>query len=768
MEASYLIQDLTTIMVTASIVSIVFSILRWPSILGYLVAGLIVGPYITSNFVIRDEASIHSISELGVIFLMFCIGLEFDLKKLQQTLFPSILAMFFQAVMAFFTGALVAHSLGWNPLLGTFLGAIFSISSSMVAIPILKNKNALKQPFAQFTIGVAVLEDIFAVVLLVLLSNSRQGHFNFTECLNLIFWITVFIASMLIFGRLAAQRFIVLLKKITNEEIVHICVVGLILLLSELSSSYSNALGAFLAGAIFSNTPIIHKLESMIAPIRDVFTAVFFVSIGMLIDPKLIWTYKGLILLLSFIVVVGQLVSAWFGFFLSGQKPANAFRASLPKSQIGEFSFVIAALAQSLGIDDGQLMAITVGTALFSIIAVNILCAKEDIILQKCTDIIPPALKSWANLYQNILISIQNHLSGSRFLSIVRKPLLKIVIHFFLINAIVWCNDWLCEFLQTHPIPHLENYTIWIQRGMSLLSLCLALPFMSCVVRNINLIILSICKHTLRSLFVRMNHHATLYQIFQLLINTIATLIFTWIFLMSSAKYLPAYTPILLLTIIGAILGFIFWRHLRKLNSQFEFMFLESFANEVENENEKRRQAMIKVVTKKHPWNVLTRQITLPPQSSLIGQTLNESQLRAKTKTTLLGISRDGFFSDLVFPDHVFYPGDTLLLLGTNEQLDEAEKFISQNRAVPVDNSAEFDFDQIIITDKHPFLNETLASVDVRNRFGVNIVGIQRKNQQVEHLNPTDIFKISDCVLLVGHPGNIEHLKQWIDQSIKS
>ena len=145
MESGYLIKDLTTIVVTASIVSIIFSILRWPSILGYLVSGLIVGPYLTPDILIQDETSIHNISELGVIFLMFCIGLEFDLKKLQQTLFPSFLAMFFQCIVAFFIGSITANLLGWNPLLGTFLGAIFSISSSMVAIPILKNKNALKQ-----------------------------------------------------------------------------------------------------------------------------------------------------------------------------------------------------------------------------------------------------------------------------------------------------------------------------------------------------------------------------------------------------------------------------------------------------------------------------------------------------------------------------------------------------------------------------------------------------------------------------------------------
>ena len=670
--------------------------------------------------------------------------------------------MFFQSVFAFFTGAMVANLLGWSSTLGTFLGAIFSISSSMVAIPIIKQQNAMKQPFAQFTMGVAILEDIFAVVLLVILSNLRQGYFNFSDCFNLIFWITVFISSMLIFGRLAAQKFIKLLKKISNEEIVHICVVGLILLLSELSSHYSNALGAFLAGAIFSNTQIIHRLESMIAPIRDVFTAVFFVAIGMLIDPKLLWNNKGLILSLSVIVVLGQFISAWLGFFLSGQKPIVSLRAALPKSQIGEFSFVIAALAQTLGLDDGKLMAITVGTSLFSIIGVNLLCGREDRLIELCNKYIPNVLKTWGNLYQNVLISVKTHLSGSRFLTLIQKPLVKIVLHFFLINAIVWCSDWACHFLETHPLPHLQAYELWIQRGIALCALLLALPFMSCVVRNLNLIIMTICKHTLRKLFTRLNRHTTLYQIFQLFVATIATLIFTWIFLISAAKYLPNFIPILILFTIGSIFGFAFWRYLRQLNSQFEFTFLESFSTELESENEKRRQALIKMTSKRHPFNLQTCQITLTETSHLIGLQLQESELRAQTHTLLLGVSRNGFFMDKVFPDHIFYPGDTLFLLGTEQQLNSAKAFIEKSspRTLSLVNDTEFDYDQVTITDNHPFLNETVASVDVRKKYGVNIVGIQRKGQYMDVINPQDILKIGDCVLFVGHRKNLDKMKQ--------
>ncbi|MFQ6722834.1 MAG: cation:proton antiporter [Opitutales bacterium] len=761
MEASHhIIQDLTTIVVVASIVSILFSILRWPSILGYILSGLIVGPYTTSNLVIRDEASIHSISELGVIFLMFCIGLEFDLKKLQQTLFPSFLAMFLQAIMAFFTGAMVAHCLGWTPILGTFLGAIFAISSSMVAVPILKHKNALKQPFAQFTIGVAVLEDIFAVILLVVLSNARNGHFNLAECINLLFWITVFISSMLIFGRLAAQRFIKLLHRIANEEIAHICVVGLILWLSALSSRYSNALGAFLAGAIFSSTQINHKLETMIAPIRDVFTAVFFVSIGMLIDPKIIGHNIGLILILSIVVFFGQLISAGLGFFLSGQKGVVAFRAALPKSQIGEFSFVIAALAQSLGVDNGYLMAITVGIALFTIIFVNLLSAKEEAVIDRFSRLIPKSLKSWGELYQNILASVQTHISGNRLWNIVKKPILKIAIHFFLINAIVWCNALLCEFLIDHPIPRTEGYTIWLQRALSLLSLCIALPFMTSLIRNLHLIMISICKHTLKGLFAKLNQHAALYQIFQLFITAIATVFFTWLFLISSAQYLPSYVPILLLACVGTILGFAFWRKLRSMNSQFEVMFLESFSSALESENEKRNLALIKMASKKHPWNMQTKQIIVPKNSHLIGQTLSGSGLRQKTHTTLLGIGRNGYFSENIQPTSLFYPGDHLLLLGNESQLQAAEKFVSIIQSHATLNEAELDFDQIVITEQHPLLNETLESAAIRKNYNLNVIGIQRKDRRMDSLQPEDIIKAGDCLLVVGHRSAIQKLQQ--------
>lgn len=759
MEESSLIQNLTLILVTASFVSIIFSMLHWPTILGYLLSGVLVHSYFPTHCD-ENHVFIQSISELGVIFLMFCVGLEFDLKKLKQTLLPCLLAMCFQACMGFFLGITVARIIRLSATLGLFLGAIFSISSTMVAIPIIKQQNALQQPFAQFTIGIAILEDIFAIVLLSVLSSIQNGNFGFGKCLNLIFWITIFMVSITVFGRLIANRIIAIFKKISNQEVMNVCTIGIVLLLSYISDGYSNALGAFLAGVIFSNTQIIHHLGESIAPIRDIFSSIFFVSIGMLIDCRLLWQYKWVILVLTVLVVVGQLISAWFGFFLGGQKGELSFRASLPKAQIGEFSFVIAALASTLGLDNGLLMTITIGVAVFSIIAVNILCIYEDSVLKNFEKMVPKGLKTLGHTYQVFLHTLQTTLSTSRVISIARVPLFKIVLHFLIINAIVFCGHKACDILEHTSL----NYVIWLQRGTLLLTLFLSLPFINCIVSNLNNILTEICQSVLKKNLKRaIDSNSIIYRITKIVLLSTATIIFIWAFLMVSAQYLPHYIPIVALIAIGIIVGVVFCTNLRKLNSKFELSFLNSFSEALEEQNERRHAAAIKLVETKHPWPVKVRRVSVKPTSQLVGLTLANSQLREQTHTLLLGIIRNSFCSNYVAPDHVFYPGDILVLLGTEEQLNLANKWINLPQTTAVSNDVEFDLDQVIVTDNHPFNQATLASLDLRRKFSVNVVGIQRKKERIQELHLEDMFKAGDSVFLVGSRKNLDAVKHMIE-----
>ena len=759
MEESSILLDLTNVLVSASAVSIIFSLLRWPAILGYLLAGMLAGPYITPELWVKNQDKIREISELGVIFLMFYIGLEFDLRKLKQTFFPAFLAMILQTFFAFFLGTSIAPLLGIPAHQGIFLGAIFAISSTMVAIPILKNKGELRSSHAQFAIGISIFEDILAIILLVLLASKTQKAISWSVSLDIIFLITVFIAGTFFFGRLIANKVLAVLQKVANEEVIHLAVVAFILLSSRLASGFSTALGAFVAGSIFSSTKLVNHLEKMVAPIRDVFSAVFFVSIGMLIDPKLIWSQKYTILALSILVVFGKILTVWLGLFLAGQKSYTAFLASVPKAQIGEFSFVIAALAKSLGLADGGLMALTAGVSLFSIILANILSSKEMAVFNVIEKIFPRGIKNFGEIYHNFLFSIQSHISGNLFWSLVKKPLSKIVVHFFLINAIIWCNSFLCSHIVEYNLP----YTIWIQRSLSISALILSLPFMICIIKNINIAVLSIIKSSLRGLFQRLMHHSALYQILQLIIVTFAVSLLTWIFLIASSRFLPPYMPLLVFVILGLVLAIAFGKHFLKINSQIEWMFLESFKTELESDRERRKKAMIKMVSKKHPWNAEIQTVIVNENSSIVGKRIFETNIRAKTGATVIGISRGGYLSYETGPDTMLFPNDSIVLLGSQNQLNKANAYINEIIKEQDDNvDSCIDFGQIIIPNNSSIANETLASANIRKLYGVNVVGIQRNDVRIDSLNPEDMIKGGDVLLVIGKSNNISNMQSAI------
>ncbi|MDR1665751.1 MAG: cation:proton antiporter, partial [Puniceicoccales bacterium] len=345
MEAGSLLQDLTIVLVGAGISALVFSFLRWPLILGYILAGILIGPHFTTPSLIHNDDTIREISELGVIFLMFYAGLDFDIKRIQQTLLPALSAMGLQLFSSVVLGIIFARLMDWSALQSVFLAGVLAVSSTMVTIPILKAKNAMKSNYAQLSIGVAISEDVVGVLLLAFLAGiSRANKMEWMFVFRMTFSVMVLVAALFFVGRLWATRFMMALSRLPSEEILHIVLVGLILLVGQLARSFSVPLGAFVAGAIFAGTHFAEKFDRITTPMRDIFTAIFFVSIGMLVVPSAVWQHKGIVLLLSLATFLGMVGSVWLGLYFAGQRGSVAFKASLSKAQIGEFSFVIAAL----------------------------------------------------------------------------------------------------------------------------------------------------------------------------------------------------------------------------------------------------------------------------------------------------------------------------------------------------------------------------------------------------------------------------------------
>ncbi|MBU0959948.1 MAG: cation:proton antiporter, partial [Proteobacteria bacterium] len=311
MHAIGLINDLTVVLICASLVSLLFTQLKWPVFLGYIVSGLLVGPNLLPFSPVSDLNNIEQLSQLGIIFLMFHIGMEFDLKKMQQVLLPALLAVAVQTATFIFIGLQAAPIFGQGSLFGIFLGCLLAISSSMVTISILQDLKSMEKPHAQMAIAILIFEDILAITMLVVLSGIAVSNaISLTTITKVTFFILIFVVIVFFLGKLLASKAINFLADQKNEELITLTAVAFVLGISLLTVKFhfSEALGAFLAGSILAQSKLIKKIEHAVEPLRNVFTSIFFVSIGILIQPSLILQKWHIILGMSVLVVLIKIV----------------------------------------------------------------------------------------------------------------------------------------------------------------------------------------------------------------------------------------------------------------------------------------------------------------------------------------------------------------------------------------------------------------------------------------------------------------------------
>lgn len=361
-----LIFDLTLILAVAGIATVICHYIRQPIVLGYLVAGLIVGPYTSPVFHITDVRNILVWAELGVIFLMFSLGLEFSFRKLAKVGFPAITTGLLEVIGMVGVGFAVGDLLGWGFYNSLFLGAAIAISSTTIIIKAFEELGVKRRQFAQIVFGILIVEDLLAILLLVLLSTIVAGqHFFSGEMLWATFRLLIVVGGWFIGGYFIVPHWMNRLGERISIETLTVVSIALCLCLAVLAASmnYSVALGAFIMGSILSEAKQSHQIERVIEPIRNIFGAVFFVSVGMLINPTILWQDWKLILLLSAIVIVAKLILSMFGAFLTGCTGKNSIQVGFSMAQIGEFSFITLSLGATLGVINPHLYPALVAVA---------------------------------------------------------------------------------------------------------------------------------------------------------------------------------------------------------------------------------------------------------------------------------------------------------------------------------------------------------------------------------------------------------------------
>lgn len=369
MHLPALIQDLAVILVVGILVSLVFQWIKQPVVLGYLLAGIIVGPNTPPFSLVVDIPGIHVWAELGVIFLMFSLGLEFNFKKLSSVGRTAIITGPFEALFMLGLGFLAGKIAGFGTIDCIFFGSILSISSTTIIIKALDELKLKKERFAELIFGVLIMEDLFGILLLVALSTLADGaKFSGMQLLWAGVKLILLVASWVGIGLLTIPRFLNFIGKKTNDETLTLLALALCLSLVVLSAyfNYSVALGAFLMGAIIGESDEVHRMEKLIQPLRDLFAAIFFVSIGMLMDPHQIVEHWQVILGTSCLTIVGKILSTSFAAKVSGQDTKTSIQMGFGLAQIGEFSFIIATLGITLGIMNPLIYTIAVAVSVIT------------------------------------------------------------------------------------------------------------------------------------------------------------------------------------------------------------------------------------------------------------------------------------------------------------------------------------------------------------------------------------------------------------------
>ncbi|OLL30144.1 cation/H(+) antiporter [Burkholderia sp. SRS-W-2-2016] len=433
------IQDLAVVMALAGVVTVLFHRMKQPVVLGYIAAGVIIGPYTPPFQLIHDEQTIQTLGELGVVFLMFSLGLEFSLRKLFKVGLTAIVAALSEIVLMLWIGYEIGSAFGWSRMDSLFLGAILAISSTTIIVKALSDLGLKREGFAQLVFGILIVEDILGIAMLVLLTGIAQtGQLSAGLAAITLGKLLLFMMVSLLVGVLLVPRALNYVARTHSDEMLLVSVLGFCFgfCLLVVKLDYSIALGAFLIGAIMAESRHLHRIEHLIAPLRDAFSAIFFVTIGLMLNPAVMIEYAWPIALITFAVIVGKIVSCGLGTFLAGRDARTSMRVGMTVSQIGEFSFIIASLGVTLKVTSGFLYPIAVAVSALTTLSTPYLIRVADPLTRRIARVMPETLSNVFGLYGQWLRSLTTETGEPTLFGMTRRIIVQIAVNLAFVAAI--------------------------------------------------------------------------------------------------------------------------------------------------------------------------------------------------------------------------------------------------------------------------------------------------------------------------------------------
>ena len=499
-----LIVDLTLITVYAAITTLIFKKLKQPMVLGYLLAGIFAGPYFNFVPTVTDRENLTLWADIGVIFLLFSLGLEFSFKKMVSVGKSAMITATLNIFLMLFVGHYVGLFLGWSTMDSFFLGSMISMSSTTIIIKAFDDLNIKKQKFTDLVFGVLVIEDIMGILLLVLLPTVAIGKGINSEELGLsTFKLLLFLILCFVVGIYFVPTLLKKINNFLNDEMLLLVTIalGLSMVFLAVYSGFSSALGAFIMGSILSETGVIKRIESVIKPLKDFFGAVFFVTVGMMVNPEMFVDYAYPIIVITIVVLFGKVIFSVFGFVVSGQNLKTAVNSGFSLSQVGEFAFIIASLGMSLGVIDNFVYPIIVAVSVITTFLTPIMIKSSNYAYKALDKFLPQKWLSYID--QSAKNDVKALTEEKLWRELFKNYFTRIILFSIILYAII-------VFANQGIRPHLTKWLPNIPMRITLTSIVLLLmaPFLKALI-GWNMVLPELTKKLLEKLHLKKHEEET-------------------------------------------------------------------------------------------------------------------------------------------------------------------------------------------------------------------------------------------------------------------
>ena len=732
-----LVIDLALILISAGIITLIFKWLKQPLVLGYIVAGFLAGPYVDIFPTVVDTNSINTWAEIGVIFLLFALGLEFSFKKLMNVGGTAVIAATTEVITMLVIGYVVGILLGWNPMNSIFLGGMLSMSSTTIIIKAFDDLGLRNQKFTRIVFGTLVVEDLVAILMMVLLSTMAVSQqFAGEELIGSIIKVVFFLILWFLIGIYLLPAFFRKARKMMNDETLLVIVVGLCLGMVYLATitGFSAALGAFIMGSILAETVEAEHIEHLIKPVKDLFGAIFFVSVGMLVDPAVLVEYALPVVIITLVTIAGKALFSTFGVLISGQPIKTSIQSGFSLAQIGEFAFIIASLGVSLKVLDEYVYPI--------IVAVSVITTFTTPYFIRLSE----PFSNWIHkiLPENTLAFFERYASGTKTINhesdwkkLLKSFMGKLVIYSVLLSAILLLS---IHFLAPFIMEQIPD--IWGKIASAALTILLMAPFLTALIAN---------KTNQPELFMSLWNDSKYNRgrlVFLVLLRVYIALTFVALVLINlfHVQY-----GIGIITAVAVLALVFFFRRNFNQYSRMESQFITNLNQREEVAKKAASSIKTSFTSQMHNKNIHITEIEVSPNSPNVGKTLRELKFRHDFGVSVVKILRGE--RKIYIPDssEVLYPQDIISVVGTDEQIERFSVTVEnyKNNTIQEENR-EMSLQSFTIDDNFPFIGQSISKSQIGMKFNCMIIGVERESGSFMNPDPSIVFEQNDLVWVVG------------------